>query len=449
MRSSSFPGQGRQSQYLMNRRHFLQTSSLAISAASLSCPRLGDAADAAGAVARAHAEIWRRFIDKYNVMIDFTAPDGSVSLPTPEECRQGKPNALGWWAPIENGAMFNGMYMDAMVNRWLVTKDADSAAKARRLMEGLLYLNSISDVPGFVARGVSTDGRSHYPMGSNDQTFPWIYGLWRYLDGGLATEDERKRIIGRLKATVDVIINLKWQMPAEAPFGVRGGFGGFAFDSSPRLLFVCKMLHHITKEARWDKHYHESLHATGGKEEKLSRLEWCERGMVFEHGHKHSWTSVCSVLALRGLWEMEEDETVRARYEKGLQKSADLALDSLPLAQEFNNADTSYFEHNWRVMNDQWKPQEKEKEAQELAESQLRAFSKLAPRRGLETSLVREPTFAAWIVTLAPDKMVLKSRASAVEAVIAHYAYDKLIYSQFFPVEAAWWRLQMLERNKV
>jgi len=28
----------------------------------------------------------------------------------------GKPNALGWWAPIENGAMFNGLYMDAAVN---------------------------------------------------------------------------------------------------------------------------------------------------------------------------------------------------------------------------------------------------------------------------------------------------------------------------------------------
>lgn len=29
-----------------------------------------------------------------------------MSLPTPEECREGRPNALGWWAPNENGAMF-------------------------------------------------------------------------------------------------------------------------------------------------------------------------------------------------------------------------------------------------------------------------------------------------------------------------------------------------------
>ena len=41
-----------------------------------------------------------------------------MNLPTPEECRAGKPNALGWFQPIENGAMFNGLYLDAAVNRF-------------------------------------------------------------------------------------------------------------------------------------------------------------------------------------------------------------------------------------------------------------------------------------------------------------------------------------------
>ena len=118
------------------------------------------------------------------------------NLPTPEELRDGKPNALGWWAPIENGAMFNGLYMDAAVNRWKRTKSEEDANKARKLMEGLLLLNSISEVKGFVGRGVTTDGKSHYPMGSNDQTLPWFVGLWRYFDSGLAT-DEEKRQIGR------------------------------------------------------------------------------------------------------------------------------------------------------------------------------------------------------------------------------------------------------------
>jgi hypothetical protein len=425
----------------MKRRTFL-SSTLAATSSATFLPRRSVAAEAAGAVEAAHAEVWRRFIDKHHVMIDFAALDGSVLLPTPEDCRDGMPNALGWWSPIENGAMFNGLYMEAMLNRWSVTKDQATASKARRLMEGLLFLNSVSDVKGFVARGVSADGKSHYPMGSNDQTFPWYYGLWRFLESGLATEEERSRISSALVSTTDVIVSLKWQMPAEPPFGVRGGFGGFSFESAPRLLFVCRMMHRLTGDAKWDAMYREGLEARGGKEEKLSRIEHCERGMIFE-GHRHSWTGVNGVCALRGLWEMESDEALRARYATGLQKSADTAMESLPIAQEWDNDDTSRFEHNWRVMNDLWRPQQTEQEAQELAQAQLKSFAKVAPRRNLETKLVREPAFAAWIVTLAPDAALLRERAPAVEKVIAHYHYEKLIYSQFFPVEAAWWRMKM------
>ncbi len=218
------------------------------------------------AVEQAHSELWRRFIDRHNVMLDFTMLDGSVSLPTPEECHLGKPNALGWWTPIENGAMFGGLYMDAAVNRWRHTKSADDAAKARRLMEGLLFLSSISDVKGFVGRGVSTDGKSHYAMGSNDQTLPWLLGLWRYLDSGLATPDERKRIVAKLTETAEVILQLNWAMPAEPPFGKRGAFSSSAFGGMSRLLFTAKLMHTLTGDAKWDKIYREALAQRGGKD---------------------------------------------------------------------------------------------------------------------------------------------------------------------------------------
>ncbi|HRJ11480.1 MAG TPA: hypothetical protein PK490_08450 [Prosthecobacter sp.] len=400
------------------------------------------AADAATAVQNAHDEIWRRFMDKHHVMLDFCTPDGSVSLPTPEECRLGKPNALGWWAPIENGAMFNGMYMDALVTRWRVTRDPAAAGKARRLMQGLLFLNSISDVPGFVGRGVSTDGRSHYPMGSNDQTFPWFHGLWLYWRSGIATEDEKSTILRHLVTTAEAIEALRWQMPAEPPFGVRGGFGGFSFEDAPRLLFLCKMMHQVTGQAKWDAHYRAHLHQSGGKGDTKTRLEWCAHGMRFDDGHPHSWTACNGVCALRSLWEMETDETLRARYHDGLLQSAATAMGSLKTAAQWDNADTSPFEHDWRVMNTQWRPQTTEHEAQALAQEQLRAYGKVSPRRGLETRLVREPVFAAWVVTLAPDRSLLRQRASEIEQVITAYDYTRLIYSQFFPVEAAWWRLQ-------
>lgn len=423
----------------MNRRTFLATS-----LATAVLPHL-QAADAATAAEAAHAEIWRRFIDAHGLMLDFADLDGSVSLPTPEECKLGKPNALGWWSPIENGAMFNGLYLDAALLRWRRTQSAEDGAKARKLMEGLLLLNSISDVPGFVGRGVSTDGKSHYAMGSNDQTLPWFLGLWRYWESDLATAEEKTKIAHHLVTTAEAIERLGWKMPAEAPFGTRGSFEGFHFEEVSRKLFVMKLLHAVTGEAKWRELYQAECAVRGG-DKNLSKREICAGGMVFWYSKRHNWTSCAAVGALRGLWELEDDASLKAVYAEGLAASARLAAETLPLALEFDNADTSPFAMNWRVMNAEWRPQTTEQESVELAQAQLRHFLKVAPRRGKETAFIREPTAAAWIVTLCPDPAVVAPHRAAVERVIAHYDYPRLYYSQFFWVEAAWERLQQPPR---
>lgn len=420
---------------LMNRRVLLPLIASAWLVANLRADEVAQAAE------KAHSELWRRFIDAYGIMIDFADMDGKVSLPTPEECREGKPNALGWWAPIENGAMFNGLYMDSSVNRWKRTQAAADAEKARKLMQGLLLLNSISDVKGFVGRGVSTDGKSHYAMGSNDQTLPWFLGLWRYWQSDIATNAEKAKIAQHLVTTAEEIVRLGWKMPAEPPFGTRGSFEGFHFEEVSRKLFTMKALHAVTGDAKWQTMYLDELAKRGG-EKNLSKREICEGGMVFWYSKTHNWTSCAAVGALRGLWEMESDAELKSVYAKGLAASAKLAAEALPLAQQWDNADTSPFEMNWRVMNADWKPQTTEKEAQELAMVQIKSFLKVAPRRGKETAFIREPTAAAWIVTLCPDAAVLKAHTPEVEKVITRYDFAKLYYSQFFWVEMAWERLK-------
>jgi hypothetical protein len=404
------------------------------------------AIEPAEAAEQAHSEIWRRFIDKYGIMIDFADMEGKVSLPTPEECKLGKPNALGWWSPIENGAMFNGLYMDAAIHRWKRTKSAEDASKARKLMEGLLLLNSISEVKGFVGRGVSTDGKSHYPMGSNDQTMPWFLGLWLYWESGIATGDEKQRIAKHLVETAEEIVRLGWRMPAEEPFKFRGSFNGFHFEEVARMLFTMKMLHRVTGNEKWRTMYEVELSKRGG-EKKLSKREICAGGMVFWYSKHHNWTSCAAVGGLRGLWELETDTAIKADFAQGLVASAKLGAEWLSLAQQFDNADTSYFEMDWRVMNNDWKPQQTEQEAQELAQVQLKNFMKLAPRRGKETAFIREPTAAAWIVTLLPEALLLKGYRAEVEKVIAHFDYTKLYYSQFFWAEMAWERLGLAGDN--
>ncbi len=427
----------------MNRRHLLKAS-LASFAALPSISRAATETGVAANVEAAHREIWRRFIDKHHVMLDFAMPDGSVSIPTPEECKLGKPNALGWWSPIENGAMFNGLYMDAAVNRWRVTHKEEDAARSRQLAEGLMLLSSISQVKGFVGRGIATDSVSHYPMGSNDQTLPWFMGLWRYLDAGLASAEERQRITARMVETAEIIVSLKWQMPAEEPFRIRGSFADFAFHSAPRVLFVTKALHQLTQDSKWEAMYREALHARASAD-KPSRLEFCERGMVFEHGGRHSWTSSCGVTSIRALWEMEKDETLRAAYARGLEASAVLAMQSLPLAQDFKLDDPRTFDPDWRKLNATWTLQTTEKQAQDVAEVQSRNLNKIAPRRVMEFNNMREPVFAAWIVTMGTDKAALNQRRADVEKVLGHYRYPELYYSQFFPAECAWWRLRLAE----
>lgn len=399
------------------------------------------AADPAAAIERAHAQIWSRFVDAHGVLIDYTDLDGKTDLPTPEECKAGKPNALGWYQPIENGAMFGGLYMDAAVNRWKRSQSEADAAKARRLMEGLLFLNTISEVKGFVGRGVTTDGISHYPMGSNDQTGPWFYGLWRYCESGLATPEEKKRITRHLLETAEAIIALRWKMPAEAPFGTRGSFEGFHFEEVSRQLFVLKLLEFLTGDAKWTGLYRAALAQAGGPE-NLSKRQICERGMKFFYARTHNWTSCCAVVALRGLWEMEGDAELKAVYARGLVASAKLASEALPMALKYDPQDPSVLNIHWRdTMMPLWKPQSTEQEAVSLADLQRRAFDQESPRRSREASTVREPTAAAWIVTLSPDVGFIEEHRAAIEAMINGYNYPRLYYSGFFWVESAWYRM--------
>jgi hypothetical protein len=204
------------------------------------------------------------------------------------------------------------------------------------------------------------------------------------------------------------------------------------------------MMHVLTADAKWDALYREALPQRGGKE-NASTLEICERGMVYEYAKTHTWTSCTAVAALRGLWEMETDPALKAAFRKGLRASAQLAAESLPLAMQFDPADQSRFTIDWRTsMLPLWKPQKTEQEAQDLAHAQLREFNKTSPRRNKETAFVREPTSAAWIVTLCPDADVVQKHAAEVERVVARYDYSRLYYSQFFWVESAWWRLKDL-----
>lgn len=403
-----------------------------------------DVAAAKAQVDKAHAEIWRRFVDPHNLVLDYCDLDGSIIRPTPEDCREMKPSALSWGVPVEDGPMFNGLYLDAMCNRWKQTQDEADRAKARRLIDGLLKVSSIGQTPGFIARGIATDGKTTYPMGSNDQTTPWFYGIWRYVQDGLAKDDERAELVAKFVEMANILEQHDWKMPCEGgPSKYRGDFKKPGWEGAPRILFVTKAMHHFTKDEKWQQKYLDAANEKTG-ENLRTRLEFCRTGMVFDgsQGPRYSWTGSEGVVCLRALWEMEDDASRREAYAEGLRNSAALSAKSLPLCENFDPNNTAHFEHNWRLMNEAWKPQYSEAETVAVANAGLRVQHRISPRLHLEKNWVREPCFAAWVVTLCPDKAFVAQHREGILKVIQHYRYEKLYLSQFFPVESAWWRLQ-------
>jgi hypothetical protein len=431
----------RHSMPIHSRRHFIRsvcagTAAMWWTGRASADERSGRAAEYAEL---AHREIQRRFIDAQDVLLDFAGLDGTVELPTPEECRAGRPNALGWWTPIENGAMFGGMYLDGLIERYRRTQDVADAEAVRRIVRGLVRLSEVGEVRGFIARGFATDGRTSWPMGSNDQTGPWFYGLWKYLQTDLPSPDERSTIIERMRSVADVLAASEWRMPAAEPFRYRGSFAQFSWEGAARLLFLCQTMHQLTGEAAWAERYRTLRGASSP--DGTTRLAICERGMVFESTHRHTWTGASSTIALRGLWELEEDEAIRAAYLRGLQATAELAAIGMAERSKFDPLTDEYFELDWRKMNPLWKPQATEAEAVELAQAELREFNRRSPRRRVELGVWREAAFAAWVTALCPHPAVVARHRAEIEATIGHAPADRLYCASFFPVESARERL--------
>jgi hypothetical protein len=425
----------------MNHRMFLLLAAVAVSSSTL-------AFTSEQAAEAAHRELWQRFVNEHHLILDYVGLKGEIVRPTAEDCREMKPSALSWGVPNEDGPMFNGLYLDAMCSRWLITKDDEVRAKARRLIEGLIKVSTIGKTPGFIARGIATDGRTTYSMGSNDQTTPWLYGIWRYVTDGLPKDDaERQDLVKRFVEQVKVLDSHAWKVPTDGPPSpYRGDFAKPTWEAVPRLLFIMKAMHTFTGDASWQERYLAAAHEKVGKGQR-ERLEVCRIGMVFDpgQGERHSWTGSECVICLRGLWEMETDPALKNVYADGLRHSAEVAAQSLPLIEKFDVNGTEPFNVDWRVMNGAWKPQHSEAEAVGVALAGLKLQHAASPRMTIEKDYLREPCFAAWVVTLCPDREFVMSHRAAIEKVITHYDFSRVYLSQFFPVESAWWRMQLLK----
>lgn len=411
----------------------------------------------------AHREMWRRFINPHGLPYDYTALDGTVLLPTAEECKLAKPNALGWWTPIENGAFFGGLYLDGLCNRWHAVRTPAAAAEARRVADGLVALASVGETPGFVGRGFADDGRSHYAASSSDQTFPWFYGLSRYASSGVPDAAGRRRVVECLDRVARGLEANGWRMPCDQKgFGYFGHWsGGFAgtrgtlsgaepqFDATVRFLFVLRAMHQLTGTPRWREMYRARL-AEKPHSSAKTRREICAQGVQYVAPGEPPrypesppiWTSASSQAGLRALVEMESDPAVRADFQRGLDANAASACRFISGFRKYDNDNTLAFDVRWRLLSEAWRPQAEIGEAVKVATAQYRIWNRQSPRRLAEADQMRDPLFAAWIVAMSGNQALISKAREEIRGALTHYRWEKLHTCLFFMSECVYWQLR-------
>jgi len=412
------------------RRHFLAL------AATPFLVRPAFAADPTDGAERAHAEIWRRFIDRrFDVLLHYAGLKGEVILPDASDCREARPNGMAWSSPIEDGPFFGGLYLDGLCNRWRARRDVESAEKARRVAGGLMRLADFSKTPGFVPRGIGADGESFYPASSEDQVFPWFYGLWRYLATGLASPEEKTGIEKKLVETGRAIASHDWRVPCvTTDFGFRGSFLRPTAHDAARLFFLLHAMAKLTGEDRWMAEYRSRLDEAIGNTPR-PRREILAEGLEFDAqpgGKSRVWTHSMSQAALRELTDVEEDPATRELFRTALLATSRRAVPYLEHAKGYTRDNNLSFDIDWRFLNASWRPQDNCDEAIALGREQLPLWAEHNPRSPWEDETMREPLFAAWMIRLANDPDLNRDHDTAIQGLLERYDWSGLYTASGF-----------------
>lgn len=135
-----------------------------------------------------------------NTNLFYTRP--IVKVPSPEDMKRlmplkksGVPNWHGGGSGTEDCSMLGGIILAGLCDKYKVTKDEETVARARAMFQGLKLNATAHGDKGFVARGVSpVDAKTIYPGTSRDQYTHLIHGMWRYFNSPMSTEKDKEDI---------------------------------------------------------------------------------------------------------------------------------------------------------------------------------------------------------------------------------------------------------------
>ena len=236
-----------------------------------------------------HRLLWQKFFDRKTHML-YTLPGGRST----EDC-----------------SLYGGVYLAALVEKLGVTGGEETKAECRLILRGLVRNATVTGIPGHLARGIRPNGTWHGDP-SVDQYIGWLYGVWRYVRAGLASETER----GEIRTIVDDMLTrmerhgfVIMRADGKSPTTFGGDLPALRQTRAERLLAFLLAGYDLTQNARWKKLYEKM---------KPPRLP------VLKEHRGSAWVLIQNMMALRMLWELELEPETEARevYRVGMKSAA-------------------------------------------------------------------------------------------------------------------------------
>lgn len=392
-----------------------------------------------------HSTIWKRFIDKNNIMLDYTGLEGNLSLPTAEECERNQPNALGWWSPIENAGFFNGDYLLGLLTAYRLAlhegKEKETEKRKteiRRLVQGLLLIQDVCTVDGCICRGVGADGYSHYPGSSDDQISPWLLALDAYMESGIPSNREKEVCRSHLFRQLDGLYANHWTVPGDRPGFERGSYirrNGIyeAWLGAVHLLTALHLYEKVAPEKKglfmqyWNGIFFEGM--------RLKEL--LEKGYPRDSG-KTAWYLTHSCYALRSFLDRPEPE-VQKICKKSLRQIAENSVALLTQWRDYTPGRT--FDPDWRKMLRAWRAHTSCTEAAALACGEMASLWhwKISPAVGEEKKTILDSCAAMWLILISREKDLIEPALKELREAASAIPWSRLHYAGLFFAENAVW----------
>lgn len=240
----------------------------------------------------------------------------------------------------DNDGLWTAMYLGAQAYRYAVTGDADARAKARRSIEAIMKLESITPIPGFYARTYryldeplphQDDGEWH-PSGdgetewkgdtSSDESVGHYFAYALYYDL-VAREEEKDTIRSFVARITDYLIDNNYDLIDVDGKPTRWGRWGTDYYATPEgdyekalrsleLLSFLKTAHHITGAPRFRDAYMDRVQQ-GYAHFTLEYRRWGSEEWEINYSDDELY-----YLSVYPLLKYERDPALRALYMDGL-----------------------------------------------------------------------------------------------------------------------------------